>query len=203
MSRAPLYAEIIKRLREKAPMFERRVGGTAAFQQASDTALEGGDIPVPQAWVVPLSEQADPPSNMGEPQRVSERFGVIICLSNGAGRADGLGLIAADGLRAARQELLNALMPRRDAYADEATRDWLTAPHYDGCHYIGGRHLQMNRARMWHQFEFEMQYYVNYEAEPDACTPLRKAYLRLHPEGTPRSPGYEDFELWYDAEAAP
>jgi hypothetical protein len=42
-----------------------------------------------------------------------------------------------------------------------------------------------------------------YEDEPDACTPLRKAYLRLHPEGTPRPPGTEGFELWYDAEAAP
>jgi hypothetical protein len=44
MSRAPLYAEIIKRLREKAPMFQRRVGGTAKFQQDADAEREGLDV---------------------------------------------------------------------------------------------------------------------------------------------------------------
>lgn len=194
----PLYAEIVTRLRNKATIFARRVGGTGSFAAFSETMRDAADVEVPQAWVLPLQETADPPSAMGEPQYVTERFGVIVCLSNTGNREDGLGMVASDGLRVARQQLFNALMPRRSQWANPVDSQWISTRHYDGCRYIGARHLLMTRARLWHQFEFSVRYYVNYdEDEVDVCYVVREAYMRLYPEGTQRPPHFEGFDLVY------
>lgn len=183
-----IYAGIIKRIRDKAPLFQQRVGGTADFIVKSN---EDADIAMPHAWVVPLSETADPSSNMGRPQRVSERFGVIVCVTNALGRDDGLGLIASDALRAIRQSLFNSLL------------GWEPLPYYDTVSYVGARHLSMNRARIFHQYDFSVAYPVDVDGEPDACVPLREAYRRIGITGQPRPPGTEGMELWFPEPGAP
>lgn len=189
----PLYAELIRRARDKATIFQRRVGGTGAM--AAILEREATEVETPQAWIVPLTETATAPANLSESQKVHERFGVIVVVANTANRADGLGLIATDSLRVVRQELFNAFLPRLSEWAPEADRRWMGADHYIGCRYVGGRHLQMTQARLWHQYEFSLEYYIGYDVNEDPCYPVREAYLRLHPEGTPRPEGYTGFDL--------
>ena len=180
-----VYAEVIKRIRQKSPFFQNRVGGTAAFEAM--TKEDSADIQTPHAWVVPLQEVADDAANLSVPQKVRERFGVVIAVSNAAGRDDGLGLIAMDQLRAARQELVNALM------------GWEPTPFCDSIRYAGARHLSMSRSKLWHQTEWSVGYYVKPVDQPDACVPLREAYKRLTVNGVPvREPGTDQFEVWFD-----
>jgi hypothetical protein len=179
-----VLATIIKRLRDNAPTFQKRVGGTSAFQEA---ALEDVDIPLPHAFVVPLTDNASPPANMGGSQRIEERFAVILCVDNKTNREDGVGMIAADVLRSLRQELFNSLL------------GWAPQETMDNTQYVGGRHLSMTRSRLWHQYEFKTAYFVS-GAEPgqtgeETCVPLAQFYTRTTAPGSPpRQPGLDDFD---------
>lgn len=188
-----LYAEIIARIRDRAPTFERRVFGTAEFEVASN---DEADIILPQAWVVPVEEFGEAPENMGSSQQVRERFGVVVAVSNSMQREDGLGLFAMDGLRALRQQLFNSLLRRVNM--DDPERDWMLPSHYVGCVFIGGKHLKMHRARLFHLYIFEVQYRVAPEDVPDTCVPMREMYVRIGVDPFERPPGYENFEKVWD-----
>jgi hypothetical protein len=178
-----LYSQIIKHLRTTCPVFNNRVGGTAAFERMS--AEDANDLTMPYGFVVPLDEVAEPRTNLGEYHHVVERFGIIVALNNTVQRDDGLGMIAMDQLRAIRQQLINALLP------------WSPVEHYDTFQFIGGRHLTMNRARLWHQYEFSTMYMVGVDNAVENCVPLTAAYRRDGITGFPPPAGYEGFEQWW------
>jgi hypothetical protein len=182
-----IYVTIIRRLREVATTFERRVGGTALFEALSSD--DNTDIPLPYAFVVPLHEVAESNEDLSTPQMVYERFGIVVAVDNKPQRDDGLGLIALDELRALRQELFNGLL------------GWSPLSYLSDVSYVGGRHLKMTRARLWHQYEFTFKYQVNRAERPEdnECWPLQEAYARVLPEGAIRPPGTEGFVEWYPA----
>ncbi len=178
-----IFAGIIKRLRDEAPVFERRVGGTALYQTLSED--DGMDLEMPYAFVLPLNQIAEERTNLGENnQRVKERFAVMVVADNSVERKSGLGLIAADVLRGTRGEILQALMP------------WCPLPHYDNIQFVGARPIKMTRVRLWHQFEFQTAYYVG-ATEHEDCIRLREAYVRGGITGVPRPESYDGFAQAY------
>lgn len=147
MSRAPfLYGTLIKKLRDECPTFARRVSGTAKF---NEIANDDTDIPLPHAFVMPLVERAQARTNMGRAQKVVETFAVVICVNNATQLVDGVGVVASDVLKTLRQEVFDALLSD------------LQQPNHRGMEFVGSRHITMNKARLWHQFEFNVEYYVD------------------------------------------
>ena len=132
---------IIPRIRAQVSAFSNRVGGTAAFEAA---ASSNEDIAVPAAFVVPLGEEvSDSVSAPGVVQIIDDRFGVIVVVSNTADEGGADGAEQVDDLRAS---LLTALTAYRPSVAHHPIR------------YMGGQHLAIDRARLWHQFEFATRY---------------------------------------------
>lgn len=162
--------EVILRLREISPTLERRVGGTAAFTNANQA---GANIELPHAFVVPMSEQAAPRSNMGSAQRVTERFAVIVAVSNATDPRHGAGKTALDMVRQIRTELFAALL------------SWEPTPNADAFEYVRSFHLDMNVERYWHQFEFQTSYYVapvELPPEPIDGASLKQLFIGFAPE---------------------
>jgi hypothetical protein len=79
-------------------------------------------------------------------QVLTERFGVIVAMSNAA---DYRGQASTEALDDIKAELLAALLGF-EADADHVAME-----------YAGGRHLAMNRARLWHQFDFVTQVVIS------------------------------------------
>jgi len=128
---------IIGQLRAYSPTFAGRVAGAAEFKQVS----ENTNLPVPCCYVVPLD---DNPGQAGAQnavrQDLTDGFAVIVCLSN---TVDERGQAAATNLHLIRKELWKALL------------GWRPTLEYNGITYAGGSLLQLDRAQLWYQFEFD------------------------------------------------
>lgn len=128
---------IINHLRDKCPIFDRRVAGALAIQSFASS----DDFPVPYAFVVPLHDQGESqieisPLAIGLPAR----FGVVVAVAN---TTDEPGFSAAEKFIEIRQALLEALLgfePGED-YAPVLYEGMPEAP-------------DMNRARAWCQLDF-------------------------------------------------
>lgn len=163
-------SEVILRVRAAAPTVGRRVGGTAAFTAANQA---GANIDLPHAFVVPMSEQAADTTNMGTAQKVTERFAVIVAVSNSVDPRHGEGKTAIDMVKTIRNELFASLL------------GWEPTPASDTFKYVRGFHLDMNKERYWHQFEFQFSYYIGPDCAPeDALTvaKLKQLFIGFAPE---------------------
>lgn len=129
-----LLARAIKQLRDYAPVFEQRVAGTAEF-----AALETGkeNLAVPSAFVIMTRELASEPSRAKQLNR--EYFAVIVCVNN---QQDWRGQGGVQQIEQIKSELIRALF------------QWRPSCCYQHVHYAGGQFLNMDRARLWWQFEF-------------------------------------------------
>jgi hypothetical protein len=98
------------------------------------------------AFVIPLAERAtDNQYDNGLIQTLTERFGVIVALSNDVSQADKTGITAFDKLHNIRSELFQAI---------------LNIELTDTCssiYYVGGSLLDINPTYLWYQFEFEFK----------------------------------------------
>jgi hypothetical protein len=132
---------LIDRIKAECGSFSNRVAGTAEFEDS----VEKSDLAVPYAFVIPLSEEVGENVTAGSviTQMIDDRFGIIVCVSN---TADPRGQAGGEALDDLRTELLDALL------------GWEPDASHVGMEYRGGRHLAMNRARLWHQFDFAAQY---------------------------------------------
>jgi hypothetical protein len=136
---------VIEHIRARAPIFAQRVAGAAQFKILPEAA----NMPVPAAYVVPLDENPDQQqSSNSYRQTVEDSFAVIVVLSN---TADERGQGAITSVHDIRKILFQTLV------------GWEPGDDYDQIEYDGGALLQMDRARLYYQFEFKANYDISYE----------------------------------------
>lgn len=148
---------VIQQLRSECPSFDQRVAGAAEFAVG---VADVSTMKSPCAWVVPLSDDADPPDDPNMPdniQVVVERIGVIVQLSN---RPDRRGQTAVTDVYSMRREIFRALLGWRPGTTtdggpsldDPGTPEEIVST--GGLFYGGGQLLEFDRARLFWQYEF-------------------------------------------------
>lgn len=133
---------VIDHLRDHCPAFGGRVAGAARFKRID----ENQTLDVPCAFVIPLDDNPDESRAVNDVrQGITEAFAVIVALSNVADeRGQAASNLAHDAIRA---ELWAALLGwQPDGLADESI--------YRGIQYEGGNLLDLDRSRLWYQFDF-------------------------------------------------
>lgn len=130
---------IIDRLKAETTVFGGRVAGAAQFGDA----VENSDLVVPSAFVFRVGGEAPPGDAIGGVvQVVGEVFAVVVAVDN---TADQRGQAAAEALDDVLADLLPALL------------GWQPDDDHNAFEYVRDDHLAMNRARLWHQFQFSTQ----------------------------------------------
>jgi NTP pyrophosphatase (non-canonical NTP hydrolase) len=154
---------IIQALRQRCPSFANRVAGAAEFKRLP----ENSTLPVPAAFVIPLDDEVDNNrSANGYRQNIRDVFAVVVMLSN---TADERGQAAGTAVHDIRRELWRALL------------GWEPAEDYDGIEYEGGNLLGMDRARLFYQFEFAVDFEIGAD---EVGTPETWQTLELAALGT-------------------
>lgn len=137
---------IIEALRQRCPTFAGRVAGASEFKPLPETAK----MDVPAAYVIPLDDDPDEQRSQTDYwQTVTDAFAVVVLLAN---TADERGQRAVDQVDDIRAELWKALL------------GWQPTPDYNGITYEGGSLLDMDRARLYYQFEFSASFEIQEEA---------------------------------------
>ncbi|MBL8659385.1 MAG: hypothetical protein JNM75_06475 [Rhodospirillales bacterium] len=126
---------IIDRLKDQVAAFGARVAGTASLEGAAET-----DLAVPHAFVLALGDHAEPDALLGTAtvQTVTETFRVIVCVAN---TSDERGQTAADRIDDLRAQILAALI----GFGADG--------RYSRIEYLGGDFVDLDRARLWWQFD--------------------------------------------------
>ena len=134
---------VIAQLKAYAPLFGGRVAGAAEFD--ARMAAEVRPEVYPAAYVVPLTEDADPnDEDNALYQTVTERVGVVVEFDNSADRR---GQSVTELYAPARAAIFAAILNWRGTDPDHAQR---------GFEYGGGQVLSWDRARLFYQFEFTL-----------------------------------------------
>lgn len=128
---------LIARIRAQCPSFANRVAGAAEFMAAVEYA---DDLALPHAFVMRLADAPQDSSTAGQVlQVIEELFGVVVAVDN---TTDQRGQGADDALDDLLVELQGALV------------GWQPDALYQDMEYRGSTLLDMDRARLWRQFDF-------------------------------------------------
>jgi len=132
-------SNVIAALRTRCPSFEGRIAGAAEFKALS----ENGKMRLPAAYVIPTEDAAAEQKSLTDYwQNVTEGFAVVVVLDN---TRDQRGQAASyDAVHDIRAELWKALL------------GWQPEENGGPVYYAGGQLLDMDRARLYYQFEFSM-----------------------------------------------
>jgi hypothetical protein len=132
---------LIDRIKSDCASFSSRVAGSAEFENAD---IEGADMAVPQAFALLVADSPEENQTFGEvvTQYLRERWRVIVVVSN---TTDRRGQAATNTLDDIRDELFAGLL------------GWAPDTDHTPMEYRGGALLAMNRARLFHAFDFETQ----------------------------------------------
>ena len=134
-------ATIISALRAYCPSFERRVGGAAEY-----AAIDITTLPMPCAFVLPVSEIGEDMDSMGTDyrQRVKQVFCVVILVST---TDQERGQNAFDAIEDLKAEIFKAILGTSTAETDEIVYEGYSDP-------------DLNRARLALQLSFSVSYDV-------------------------------------------
>ncbi|OCG24729.1 hypothetical protein A9G11_03485 [Gilliamella sp. wkB108] len=138
-------SNIVKTLRQSSPSFEGRIGGAAEFSAIKDATF----LKLPAAYVVPLDDRAeDNKSQTDYWQDVTEGFGVIVVLKplDERGQHE-----AYDIVEDIKVELWRALLGLE------------VSPSHHPIQYDGGDLLDLDRGRIFYQFNFSAVREVGFE----------------------------------------
>lgn len=116
--------------------FAERIAGAAEFKRLPETA----NLVMPAAYVVPLDDDAgEQQSENGYSQIVRDGFGVIVVMSNAPDERGQGSIVSVSAIRAV---LWSALLA------------WKPDASHGPVQYEGGQLIDLDRARMYYQFEF-------------------------------------------------
>ena len=134
-------ATIISALRAYCPSFEGRVGGAAEY-----AAIDITNLPMPCAFVLPVSEIGEDMDSMGTDyrQRVKQVFCVVILVSTADQER---GQDAFDAIEDLKAEIFKAILGTSTAETDEIVYEGYSDP-------------DLNRARLALQLSFSVSYDV-------------------------------------------
>lgn len=142
-----ILAPTIEQLRAYCPPFGGRVAGAADFRQGLLNYNE--NMPLPAAYVVPLDQESDGNRDMvGLYQIVRKTVGVIVELEGGDRRGQKPAMQYDDIEAAIFSAILN--------WAPVECR----VPGRSGFEFLGGRLLDLDRARLFYQWEFLLPYTI-------------------------------------------
>ena len=129
---------VINQLRNYCPSFDGRVAGAAQFKKLAETV----NLLLPAAYVIPLDDSPGERMSLNDiRQPLLESFAVIIALSNVPDERGQDSIYSA--YYQARQEIWAALL------------GFQPDPEiYRGIEYQGSNLLELDRARIWYQFDF-------------------------------------------------
>lgn len=155
-------SELILRLRSRCPTFQRRVGGTASFEAGT---AQGAHLPVPHCFVIPVEEIAEEARGDATAQRVRMSFMTVVCVDNTSQREDGRGLTGSMLVEVIRREMLNALIGWEPFTWSipvpenmKGFEDIMPGGRSDTVRFRGGSFLKMNDGKLWHQFEWYIDF---------------------------------------------
>lgn len=148
-------ANVVQALRARAASFSGRVAGAAEFRLLPDAAA----MTLPAAYVVPLDETTEPAQGNNNRQTIHESFAVIVAMQPQDARGQG----GTQSVHTLRTELFRALL------------GWVPDTDYAEVEYEGGQLLQLDRGRMWWQFEFSSEWTIDssdtYQGTAQAALP--------------------------------
>lgn len=134
----------IDHLRQYCPPFAGRVAGAADFRLGLQHY--NANMPLPAAYVVPLDQEADPMQQMtGYWQIVRKTIGVVVELDATPDRRGQSPAMTYDQIETA---LFSAML----LWAPAECR----VPNMQGYQFAGGRFLDLDRARLFYQWEFAL-----------------------------------------------
>ena len=155
-------SEIVLRLRTCSLFLDTtanrgRVGGISAFDNAMETSA---DLPVPHCFVLPLYGQdmtlfEAGPLQKERRQTIRQYFATIVCLDNSRARAGGKGtgdLAELDQLVVVQKAIVNLF------------QGWQPVQKFTPIRYHRDSYLKSDNKRLWHQFEW----YLDYDNDPYA-----------------------------------
>lgn len=127
---------IITALRARATSFGGRIAGAAEYKRLPEAA----NLIMPAAYVIPMDEDAGEQISMnGYRQEVRDTFAVVVVLSN---TPDERGQTSITSVGSIRSELWASLLA------------WKPDSSHGPLIYEGGQLLDLDRARLYYQFEF-------------------------------------------------
>ncbi|WP_336702556.1 phage tail terminator protein [Pantoea dispersa] len=128
---------IIGALRNRCPFFELNIGGAAEFKNLPET----GKMKLPAAYVIPTEDSpAEQKSQTDYWQVIKEGFAVVVVLDNTRDlRGQAASYDAVDDVKHMLWKALLGMRPDDDS---------------DIVEYAGGQLLDMDRGRLYYQFEF-------------------------------------------------
>jgi hypothetical protein len=142
-----IIATFIEQLRANAPVFQGRVAGAAEFYKGLRDY--NTSMPMPAAYVLPLAQEAGP--NLlwnGLIQIIQKGVGVAVELDAQQDRRGQRPVMDLDVIEAQLfRSVLNLLLPGCNMVR--------------GVYFTGARYLDLDRARLWYQWEFGLDWQVD------------------------------------------
>ena len=144
---APIIGTFIAQLRANAPVFAGRVAGAAEFYKGLRDY--NTSMPLPAAYVLPLAQEAGP--NLiwnGLIQIIQKGVGVAVELDAQQDRRGQRPMMDFDMIEA---QLFASVLNLRLPGCNMAR----------GTYFTGARYLDLDRARLWYQWEFGLDWQVD------------------------------------------
>jgi hypothetical protein len=127
---------IIAALKQRCPSFANRVTGAAEYKRLAESV----NLDLPAAYVIPLDDEAgEMQTSNGYLQEIRDAVAIVVVMSNAV---DERGQTSISTVQALRSELWAALL------------GWMPDAVHGRIEYEGGQLLDLDRARLYYQFEF-------------------------------------------------
>jgi hypothetical protein len=150
-----IVAGFIASLRVRAPIFSGRVAGAAEFYRGLKDY--NTSLPLPAAYVLPLGQDAEPNRTFGGLfQIIHKTIGIAVELD-------------AQRDRRGQDPAMNFEIIEAQVFASCLNLVLGDCRMTQGAYFAGARYLDLDRARLWYQWEFTLDWQIT---ELDGVLPL-------------------------------